>query len=182
MGVGARPTARRNGTTLPHLRALCSHIEARETGEGAFCPLPVCPSPRGDTSHGPVYGENLKRELAQGFTLPDTAFLGYRHDCPRPSGRGRRPEAGWGGGCQRIEPRDRGGDFLPPAPRGEGGGRRPGGAGDVGALKPERQGGWSSGFSGATPPGVGDAGALKPERQGRGFCPRPPWRCPHGPV
>ena len=65
-----------------------------ETGEGAFCPLPVCPSPRGDTSHGPVYGASLKRELAQGFTLLDTAF-------PRVSplqGRGEeaRGRAGWG--------------------------------------------------------------------------------------
>jgi hypothetical protein len=43
-------------------------------------------------------GKSLKNELARGFTLPDTAFLGYRHDCPLPSGRGRRPEAGRGGG------------------------------------------------------------------------------------
>ena len=35
------------------------------------------PPPRGDTSHGPVYGENLKREPARGFALPDTALLGY---------------------------------------------------------------------------------------------------------
>jgi hypothetical protein len=40
-------------------------------------PLPVCPSPRGDTSHGPVSGASLKRELVCGFALPDTVFPGY---------------------------------------------------------------------------------------------------------
>ncbi len=55
----------------------CSHIESRETGEGAFCPLP-----HGRSSHGPVCGESQKKEPARGFTLPDTVFPGYRHDCP----------------------------------------------------------------------------------------------------
>ena len=54
-----------------------------ETGEGAFCPLPVCPTPRGDVP------------TVQGMGIRP----GYRHDCPRPPGRGRRPEAGRGGGC-----------------------------------------------------------------------------------
>ena len=85
-----------------------------ETGEGAFCPLPVCPTPRGDASHGPVYGASLKRELAQGFALPGTAFPRVSPRLPPPlPGRGRRPEAGRGGGCEHIGSRDRGGGFCP---------------------------------------------------------------------
>ena len=38
-----------------------------ETGEGAFCPLPVCPTPRAYTSHGPANGESLKREAGWGM-------------------------------------------------------------------------------------------------------------------
>jgi hypothetical protein len=91
-------------------------------------PLPdtallVCPSPVEIPPTVQCMGKSLKNELARGFPLPDTALLGYRHDCPRPSGRGRRPEAGRGGGCQYIETRDRGGGFCPlpvcPSPRGD---------------------------------------------------------------
>jgi len=82
-GRGRRPEAGRGGG--------CWHIESRDRGGGA-CPLPVCPSPRGDTSHGPVHGEGLKSGLARGFTLPDAPFPGYRRDCPQPeTGWGRRP-------------------------------------------------------------------------------------------
>jgi hypothetical protein len=78
-----------------------------ETGGGAFAPSPSAPPPRGDTSHGPVYGEGLKGEPARGFTLPDAPFLGYRHDYPRPSGRGwGRGEPGGVGGDAGICVRD----------------------------------------------------------------------------
>ncbi len=90
-------------------------MNPRVTGEGAFCPLPVCPSPRGDTSHGPGYGEGLKRGPARGFPLPDTVFLGYRHDCPRPprgGGGGQRP--GGVGDAGILRPGRREGDLTKP--------------------------------------------------------------------
>ena len=169
-----------------------------ETGAGAFCLLPVCPSPRGDASHGPVYGASLKRELAQGFTLPDTAFPGYRHDCPRPSGRGRRPEAGRGGGCRHIEYRDRGGGFLPPPrlphppwrypPRSSVWGGAEEGASawvyspgyglslGIATTAPAPRGGGE----GRRPGGVGDAGILNPETGEGAFCPLPVCPSPRG--
>jgi hypothetical protein len=52
------------------------HIDARDRGGGKN-PPPRLPLPYGDTSHGPVHGENLKREPACGFALPGTAFPGY---------------------------------------------------------------------------------------------------------
>ncbi len=51
------------------------------------------PSPRAYTSHGPAYGESLKREPARGSTLPDTALPGYP---PRGGGGGAASRAGWG--------------------------------------------------------------------------------------
>ena len=59
-------------------------------------------------------GKSLKNELARGFTLPDTAFLGYRHDCPRPSPSGVGDAGILRAGCRHTETRDRGGGFLPP--------------------------------------------------------------------
>ena len=51
-----------------------------ETGEGAHAPLPVCPSPRGDTSHGPVSGENLRKKPVCGWGMPAYSV------CPSPRG------------------------------------------------------------------------------------------------
>ena len=137
------------------LRAGCQHIEIRG---GGFASSPSA-LPVGML--GPVWGE-LKGSGA-GVTLPDTAFPGYRHDCPRPLGRGKR-EAGRGGdaGILRAEtgglctPRlphpveipptvqcmgMRPGTALPqyrrlPRPRGEETG--PGGVGDADILKEGR--------------------------------------------
>jgi hypothetical protein len=85
-------------------------LNPRVTGEGAFCPLPVCPSPRGDTSHGPGYGEGLKNELARGFILPDTALPGYHHDCPRPPGGGGGQRPGGVGDAGILKPGRREGE------------------------------------------------------------------------
>ncbi len=67
------------------------------------------PSPRGDTSHGPAYGESLKREPARGSTLPGTALPGYP-----PSGRGRRRgEPGGVGDAGILKPETGEGAFAP---------------------------------------------------------------------
>ena len=83
-----------------------------EAGEGGASP-PVGPSPRGDSHHGPLHGENPERSRAR---LP----TGYREHCPRPRGAGEEAEGlvGWrlpkkrtgiplrrrgrGGGCRRV--------------------------------------------------------------------------------
>jgi hypothetical protein len=57
-----------------------------ETGEGAFCPLPVCPTPVEMSPRSSVWGEPGEK-AGRGFALPDAVFPGYRHDCPRPPWR-----------------------------------------------------------------------------------------------
>ncbi len=81
----------------------------RETGEGGCSPLPVSPTPSGDIPTVHSMGRSRKRtesQLAPGTRLP----TGYRHDCPRPSGRGRSAKRGRGGGYKGriLRNRDRG--------------------------------------------------------------------------
>ena len=54
-----------------------------ETGEGAFCPRPVCPIPVAIPPTAQCNGKSLRKELARG------------------------------GGCEHIGSRDRGGGFCP---------------------------------------------------------------------
>jgi hypothetical protein len=80
----------------------CRHIATRDRGE-AHAPSPSAPPPW-RCPHGPGYGGELEEKAGRGFALPDAVFPGYRHDCPRPpGGRGRRPEAGRGGGILQPE-------------------------------------------------------------------------------
>jgi hypothetical protein len=74
----------------------CRHVESRDRG-GGTCPPPRLPLPQ---------GRYLPRSSVWGYA-PDTAFPGYRHDCPR---------LGRGGGCRHIGSRDRGGGACPPPP------------------------------------------------------------------
>jgi hypothetical protein len=87
-----------------------ANILKPETGAGAFAPSPSAPPPEAIPPTVQCMGKSLKNELARGFTLLDTAFLGY----PRP-GQGRR--------YSHTETRDRGGGFCPlpvcPSPRGD---------------------------------------------------------------
>jgi hypothetical protein len=79
--------------------AYCNQRQGR-----GFLPPPRLPHPRGDVPTVQGMGENLEKRPARGFALPDAVFPGYRHDCPRPPrGRGRRPEAGRGGGILQPE-------------------------------------------------------------------------------
>ena len=40
-----------------------------ETGEGAFCPLPVCPSPVAIPPTVQCNGKSLRKELVQGWGM-----------------------------------------------------------------------------------------------------------------
>ena len=74
-----------------------------ETGEGAFCPLPVCPTPRGDVPHGPVSDDTPRMRLSPGIATTATA--------PPGAGEEAGGRAGWG----YIATRDRGEAHAPPS-------------------------------------------------------------------
>ena len=71
-------------------------VYCNQRQERGACP-PVCPTPMEIPTTVQGMGENLKKRPARGFTLPDAALPGYRHDCP-PGGAGEeaRGREGWG--------------------------------------------------------------------------------------
>jgi hypothetical protein len=91
--------------SLPGERRDADILKA-ETGEGAFCPRPVCPTPTG------VYPPRSR--VWGGIEERASAWV-------------RSPGYGFPRGIATTAP----------APRGGGGGRRPGGVGDAGILKVE---------------------------------------------
>jgi hypothetical protein len=169
-----------------------------ETGEGAFCPLPVCPTPVEMSPRSSVWGEPEEGAGAGVYSPGYGLSPGIAMTAPAP--RGDASHGPVSDDTPRMRPSP--GIAMTAPPGGGGGGQRPGGVGVYCNQRQER---------GACPPvcptprgdvptvqgmgrtwrkgrrGMGDAGILQPETGEGAFCPlpvcpTPRGDVPHGPV
>jgi hypothetical protein len=75
--------------------------------------VPLCPGERDVGILNAETGEGAEEGARAWVYSPRRAFPRVSPRLPSAPRRGRRPEAGRGGGCRHIESRDRGGGFCP---------------------------------------------------------------------